>query len=146
MRSHIQVWWWPVNRPKLITLEIYVLYDGILNKYIYWSEHDGNVTPKDYARGRYSSFVQYTPGLVPEPTLPLFEWIERFFPLALKLTVHVSPAGVNVCIFKLWHLLRTHTFRQVSLGIVFCSCIGYQLAICQQYVTQEKNNCRPVTN
>lgn len=104
------------------------------------------MTPKDYARGRYSSFVQYTTGLVLEPTLPPFEWIERFFPIALKLTVPVSPVGVNVCIFKLWRLLRTHTFRQVSLGIVFCSYLGYQLAICQHYVTQEKNNCRPVKN
>jgi len=81
------------------------------------------------------------------PPCLFFEWTDGFFPLALKLTIPVSPAGIDMCMLKLWRLLGTHTFRrQVSLGIVFCSYLGYQLAICQHHVTQEKNNCRPVKN
>jgi len=34
--------------PKLVTAEVCAVHDRILNTYIYCSEHNGNVSPKDY--------------------------------------------------------------------------------------------------
>jgi len=35
-----QVWWRPVNRSKRLTLEVRVVYDGLLNEYIYGQDYD----------------------------------------------------------------------------------------------------------
>jgi hypothetical protein len=39
--THTQVWWRCVDRTKLMTLEVCVVHDGIMNNLSYWSEHNG---------------------------------------------------------------------------------------------------------
>ena len=40
--------WWLINVPKPVTVEVCIVYDRIQNKYIYWPEHNVNVSPKGY--------------------------------------------------------------------------------------------------
>jgi hypothetical protein len=107
----------------------------------YWLRDWGSI----YDRGRYSSLVEHiTTGFGAH--LASVRMDRGALSLGVEADRSFTSGLMHTCC-KAWRLLKDNvTLRQLPCGIAFCSYQGYQLAICQQYVTQEMNSCGPVKN
>ena len=93
--------------PKSITLKVCMVHDAVLYKYVYWSEHNGNVSPRDY--------WMVSSGMRHFTYREIFHWLAEICP---KTMCERRKSGTHTM-----HLLISYHIMWV-LGLCCCDKLG----------------------